>query len=192
MSIDQDDDSIDDTEANCLMPDPFVTALELCRIASSPKTIATALKKLRRLGRDIDAAEQKLAALTAQSEQTEAALVEREAELAARSAEIERRKTEFENLRREAHEHLRGFYDSLAQEDRRIRYRILSSANLLHGYNARLQDLPDWPAIRQMVPDLAADLPAPSAEVISENVREDWSGNIFSPSTLTRTVRGAA
>ena len=61
---DYDDDDTDDTEA--IYPDPFITALELCRIASSPKTIATALKRLRRIGRDIDAAEQKLAAVTAQ------------------------------------------------------------------------------------------------------------------------------
>jgi hypothetical protein len=53
----------DDDDSEAIYPDPFVTALELCRIASSPKTIATALKKLRKLGRDIDAAEQKLSRL---------------------------------------------------------------------------------------------------------------------------------
>jgi hypothetical protein len=69
----------------------------------------------------------------------------------------------------------------------------MASADLLHGFNAQLQSLPSWQQIKQMVPDLPADLPAaPVAEIISENVREDWSGNIFSPSTLTRTVRGAA
>jgi hypothetical protein len=142
------------------------------------------------LGRDIDAAEQKLAALTARTEQRQAALVEREAELAARSAEIERRETELEASLREAQDYLRQYHNNLAQEDRRIRYRILSSADLLHGYNERLQELPDWPAIKQMIPGLPADLPAaPPAEVVSRETREDWTGHTFiAGSTLTRSV----
>src|SRR5215468_2707549 len=98
MSIDQDNDEpIDgtaDDEAIYSMPDPFSLAIELCRIAAKPATYAAAVKKLRKVGRDIAAAEQKLAALTARTEQTEAALAEHEAELAARSAEIERRAAE--------------------------------------------------------------------------------------------------
>jgi hypothetical protein len=63
---------------------------------------------------------------------------------------------------------------------------------LLHGFNERLQDLPDWPVIKQMIPGLPADLPAPTAEVVSENVREDWTGHIFTPgSSLTRSINKA-
>jgi hypothetical protein len=191
--VDHDDD-IDDTEANCLVPDPFITALELCRISSSPKTIAAALKKLRKLGRDIDAAEQKLAALTAQAEQKQTEFAARVAALDEREAAIIERETAFESSVQEAHDHLRGFHDNIAEADRHIRYRILSSADLLHGYNERLQDLPTWQQIKQMVPGLPDDVPAaPSAEVITSEVTSDWAGNVFVPgSSLTRTVRGAA
>ena len=79
MADDDTIDDIDDTAADYSVPDPILIALELCRIASSPKTTATAIKRLRRLGRDIDAAEQKLAAVTAKVEQ-------KQTELAARGA----------------------------------------------------------------------------------------------------------
>jgi hypothetical protein len=40
-----------------------------------------------------------------------------------------------------------------------------------------------------MVAGLPDDLPAPAAEVVSENVRQDWTGhNFISGSTLTRSV----
>jgi hypothetical protein len=66
---------------------------------------------------------------------------------------------------------------------------------MLHGFNEQLQDLPSWQQIKQMVPGLPDDLPAASpAEIISqENVREDWSGNVFVPgSTVTRTINKVA
>jgi hypothetical protein len=71
MSIDHDDDDIDtaadaDAEANYL-PDPFSLALELCRIAAKPATYAAAVKKLRKVGRDILVAEKKLAAVQAEA-----------------------------------------------------------------------------------------------------------------------------
>jgi hypothetical protein len=169
--------------------DPFTVALSLCQIAAKPATYAAALKKLRKLGRDIAAAEQKLAALTDQAEQKLAEFAARAVAIDERERAISERESSFEASLREAHDSLRQYHDNLAQEDRRIRYRILSHADLLHGYNSRLQDLPDWQQIKQMVPGLPPDLPAtPPAEVVSENVREDWSGNVFAPSTLTRSI----
>jgi hypothetical protein len=96
MADDDTIDDIDDTAADYSVPDPILIALELCRIASSPKTTATAIKRLRRLGRDIDAAEQKLAAVTAAAEQTKAVLDGRAAELDARAAALDVRQTDFE------------------------------------------------------------------------------------------------
>jgi hypothetical protein len=189
-----DDTDTDDTEDYSTTADPVLVALELCRIASNPKTIASAVKRLRRLDRQYSETEAKCAALAAQAQQTATALEERAAELAAREAALDARETAFAVSIAEARDNLRQYHDSLAQEDRRVRYRILSHADLLHGYNSRLQDLPDWPAIKQMIPGLPADLPAaPAAEVITSEVREDWAGNVFVPgSSLTRTVRGAA
>jgi hypothetical protein len=174
--------------------DLFGAAIALCQVAQRAKTVEAALKRLRKIGRDTLVAEQKLAAIEARAVDTAAALAERAAELDARAAEIERREIEFGNLRREAHEHLRGFYDGLAQEDRRIRFRILSHADLLHGYNERLQELPSWQQIKQMIPGLPADLPAgPVTAIVSENVREDWAGNVFAAgATVTRSINKAA
>jgi hypothetical protein len=168
--------------------DPFTAALVLIDLAQNPKATKAALKKLAQLDKSIGTAEAKLAAVTAQTEQIKAALDVRAAELDAREAEIARREDEFANSLADARNNLRQYHDSLAQEDRRIRYRILSSANLLHGYNERLQDLPSWQQIKKMVPDLPPDLPTPAAEVVTREVREDWSGNVFAPSTLTRSV----
>jgi hypothetical protein len=190
MSIDQDDDH-DDGNGHDHAPalDPFTAAIVLIDLAQNPKATKAALKKLAQLDRDIGVAERKLAAIESRAADTAAALAEREAELAARAVELERRETEFESSLQEARDHLRQYHDSIVQEDRRIRYRIMASANLLHGFNERLQDLPDWPAIRQMIPGLPPDLPAtPPAEVVTREVREDWAGSVFAPSTLTRTV----
>jgi hypothetical protein len=162
-------------------------------LALDEKIKPAELKKLAKLERRLASNQTKLAAIEAHAEQTATALEARAAELDRREAANSAREAAFETSLCEAHDSLRQYYDNLAQEDRRIRYRILSHANLLHGYNAQLQDLPDWQAIRRMVPDLPADLPAaPPAEVISENVREDWAGHRFiAGTTLTRTVRGA-
>jgi hypothetical protein len=60
----------------------------------------------------------------------------------------------------------------------------------LAGWNPTLQDLPTWDQLRRQIVDLPADLPAaPPVEVVSENMREDWSGNVFVPgSSLTRSI----
>jgi hypothetical protein len=201
MSIDQDDDEHDEfaEELADLTFDRIANAVDriadaICRIALSPKAIPLARKKLDKLEREQAAIAKENAESEAALDAREAEIAQCAAELAARSAEIERRKTELETSLREAHEHLRQYYDNLAQEDRRIRYRILSSANLLHGYIAQLQPLPSWDTIGRMIPDLPTDLPAPAAEVVTQEVTSDWTGqhNFIADSTLTRTVRGAA
>jgi hypothetical protein len=170
-----------------LLAEAIIAARDL---ALSAKIKPAEIKKRAKFERGLVDIQAKCAALTAHAEQTKAALDERAAELERREAETERRATEREASLREAYDHLRQYYDNLVQEDRRIRYRILASADLLHGYNSRLQDLPDWPAIERMVPGLSADLPAaPPAEVVSENVCEDWTGHTFiADSSLTRSV----
>jgi hypothetical protein len=183
--------------------DPFSAALVLIDLAQNPKATKVALKQLVKLDKDIGAAEAKLAAVTAQTEQQQAALDARAAELDAREAAITKREDEFAASIEEARDHLRRYHDSIAEEDRRIRYRILSSADLLHGFNSRLQDLPDWPAIKQLVPDLPADPPAierdvsyPRIDVFSDTSNDphgDRHGNVFL-GTLSRDVshKGAA
>jgi len=185
MSIDQDDDEqIDDTNDdtdNYSAPaaDPVLVALELCKLANN-KTVAAAIKKLRRLDRQFADTQAKVAALTTEAERMEAALAARAAELAAREAEIERRATEFENSLQEARDNLREYHNSITDADRRIRRRILSSADLLVGFNERLQDLPDWPAIRQMVPGLPADPPELEHDVAAPP-RIDFSDTFSDP-----------
>jgi hypothetical protein len=194
MADTDDIDETDDTDVNYSMPDPFVTALELCRIASSPKTIATALRKLRKLGHDIDAAEAKLAAVQAEAAAIVAKMESDVAVLDERERALDARATEFETSLQEARDNLHEYYNNIAEADRHIRHRILSHAGLLGGYNPQLQDLPSWPQIRRLVVGLPDDLPAaPPAELVSQEVREDWTGNVFMPdTTLTRTIRGAA
>jgi hypothetical protein len=190
--VDHDDDSDEHNEHDHPAPaaDPVLIALQLCQLAANPKTIATAIKKLRRLDAQYADIQAKAAAIEVQVEQRNAALAARAAELDRRAAVLEERETAFAVSIEAAHGHLRGYYNSIAEEDRRIRYRILSHANLLHGYNERLQSLPDWRQIKQMVPDLPADLPAtPPAEVVSRETREDWTGHTFiAGSSLTRSV----
>src|SRR5215472_4425075 len=94
MSTDQHDDETagDDTEA--FVPDYFSGAIALAQIANN-KTLEAALKKLRKLGRDISAAQQKLAALTARTEQTEAEFAARAAACDERERVLDARDAEF-------------------------------------------------------------------------------------------------
>jgi hypothetical protein len=194
MNPDDEADVVDDGEVGngYAAPefDPFTTAIALCEIAQRAKPIAAALKQLRKVGRDIAAGEAKLAAVTAQAEQIAAAMTEREAAIAARERALEERETAFAASIEEARDNLRGYYNSIAEADRITRYRILSSADLLSNFNPKLQDLPSWDTIRRLVVGLPPDLPAaPPAEIVSENVREDWAGHTFVPgSTLTRST----
>jgi hypothetical protein len=191
MDPDDEADGADDgeVETEALPPDPFLTAIALCQIAERAKPISAALKRLRKVGRDIVAAEARLAAVTAQVEQKQAALTERESAIAAREVALEGRESELAVSAQEARDNLRGYYNSIAEADRHIRYRILSHADLLHGYNAQLQDLPSWEQLKRMVVGLPDDLPAPAPQAVTREVTLDWTGNVFVPgSTLTRSV----
>jgi hypothetical protein len=178
--------------------DRFGDALALCRIANN-KTIATALKKMRRINRQIADAEAKVIAVQDQAEQMQAALAERQAAIDAREAAIARRETEFEVSLHEAHATLRASHDNLSEVDRRIRFRIASSGGLLHGFNEQLQELPSWQQIKQMVPGLPDDPPPlverevvshPRIDALSDTFDDpnaDRHGNVFL-GTLTRSV----
>jgi hypothetical protein len=191
-------DDDDNTAVNYPAPAPsdrFADVLALLAAVRNAKATEAALKRLRKLERDITSSEQKLAGLTAQAEQNEAAFAARAVELDKREAAIARREAEFETSCREAHDFLREFYDSIEQADRHLRYRVLNYANLLHGYNERLQTLPDWRQIKQMVPDLPPDPPAVERDVASpadvfSDPSADRHGLPFL-GTLTRDV-GAA
>jgi hypothetical protein len=172
--------------------DPFTAAIVLIDLALNPKATKAALKKLVKLDKSIGAAEQKLAAVTAQAEETKAALAERAAELHAREAAISEREAAFETSLQEARDNLHAHYNEIAQAHRQLIHRVMASAGILNNWNPDLQEPPSWQQLRRMIVDLPDDLPAaPAAEVVSENVREDWSGNIFSPSTLTRSINKA-
>jgi hypothetical protein len=206
MNIDQDDDEqIDGVEEHTedfsapALVDPVAAAIALTdlvaefskayKLVTTDKAKAARLRAVAKLDRQAadavavrDEARAEAAAIVAKIECDTNALAERERAFDAREAA-------FEASLREAHESLRQYHDNLAQEDRRIRYRILSHANLLHGFNERLQDLPDWRQIKQMVPDLPADPATPPAEVVSRETREDWTGHTFiAGSSLTRSV----
>jgi hypothetical protein len=204
-----DTDTIDDSDEHdgngYAVPelDPFTTAIALCQIAAKPATHAAALKKLRKLGRDIDVAQRKLVALEAQAAQMSTELAAREQAIAAREVALEAREAEFAVSIEEARDNLAGYYNSIAEADRHLRYRILNHADLLHGYNAQLQDLPDWPAIRRLVVGLPPDPPPPEREVAAPRIdvfsdtfsdpNADRHGNVFL-GTLSRDVshKGAA
>ena len=199
MNIDQDDEDHggnghDHGYAPAL--DPFTAALVLIDLALNPKATKAALKKLAQVDKSIGAAEQKLVAVTAQVEQTNNALAERESAIAAREKALDEREAGFADALKDAHATLRQYYDSIAAEDTRVRYRIMAHANLLHGFNERLQILPSWQQLRQMVPDLPADLPAlKQTDVMridalsdtSDDPNADRHGNVFL-GTLSRDV----
>jgi hypothetical protein len=170
-----------------------------------PATYAAAVKKLRKVGRDILAAEQKLAALTTQAEQTNAELVVRVAAADERDRAITQREDEFAASLAEARDELRSYYDSIAEADRHLRYRILNHAGLLSGFNPELQDLPSWGQLKRLVVGLPDD-PPPIERDVAAHPRIDLSDTFSDPNAdrhgapflgeLTRDVshhkRGAA
>ena len=185
--------------------DRFADTIALCNLAANAKAIKAQLRELAKINRQIADAEARLAALTAKAEQTQAALVTRVAELDARETALDAREDGFAASLKEARDDLRAYYDNLAETDRHIRYRILTSADLLAGFNEQLQDLPDWPQIRQMIPNLPDDPPPIEREVAShlridsfsdtfDDPNADRHGNAFL-GTLSRDVshkRGTA
>jgi hypothetical protein len=184
----------DDHDHAAPMADPVLIALQLCQLAANPKTIASAVKRLRRLDRQYADIQAKAAAVTAQVEQKQAAITEREQAIAAREVALEERETVFENQAGDVRDELRQHHARLEQTHRQLVHRIMSTAGITGNWNFDLQAPPTWQQLRRMIADLPDDLPAPSTEVSSaETVRHDWAGSEFIPdTTLTRTVRGAA
>jgi hypothetical protein len=172
-------DADDNTAANHSMPDPFVLAISLCQVAANAKAIEPALKKLRKLGRDLEKAERKLAAVTAQAEQKQTELAARAAAIDERALALDARATEFESSLQEVRDNLAGYYNSIAEADRHIRYRILSHADLLGGYNPALQDLPSWDVLKRLVVGLPDD-PPPLEREITSHLRIDAFSDTFS------------
>jgi hypothetical protein len=170
--------------------DPVLIAFTLIDLALNPKAAKAGLTQLVKLDKDIGAAEQKLAALTAQTEQTKAALDERAAELDTLKAAITKREDEFANSLADARSELYAHHNRVEQAHRQLVHRIMSTAGIAGNWNFDLQDPPTWQQLRRMIADLPDDLPAtPPADVVSENVREDWVGHTFVPgSTLTRSI----
>jgi hypothetical protein len=207
MDIDQDDEEPDDDgnhdDGNGYAPamvDPVAAAIALTDLVDTLykayKAAITDKANKARLRAVVKLDQQAANAVTVRDEaQAQAAAIVAKIErdttaFAERARVLEEREAKFEASVAEAHAHLRKFYDGLAEEDRRIRYRIMASADLLHGYNERLQSLPDWQQIKQMVPDLPPDQPALVAEAASREVTTDWTGqhNFIAGSSLTRTV----
>jgi hypothetical protein len=182
--------------------DPVLVALELCKLANN-KTVAAAIKKLRRLDRQFADAQTKLAAVEAQAAEIVAKMESDAGALAERERAITRREDEFEGSLNEARDNLAKYYNNLADMDRRIRYRIMASADLLAGFNEQLQDLPSWDQLRRLVVGLPDD-PPPLEREIAPHPRIDALSDTFADphadrhgtqflGTLTRDVshRGA-
>jgi hypothetical protein len=187
------DDEIDehdgsDRDHSAPAADPVLIALEWCRLSNN-KTVAAAIKKLRRLDRQYADTQTKGAAITAQAEQVQAALAERAAALDARERALEAREVAFESQAADVRDELREHHNRLEQTHRQLVHRLMSTAGILGQWNWDLQSPPTWQQLRRMIADLPEDLPAPAGEVISQEVREDWTGNTFMPgSTLTRSI----
>jgi hypothetical protein len=122
---------------------------------------------LRRLDQQYADTQAKVAALAAQAEQINVKLDARAAALDERDRALDARATEFESSLQEARDNLRGYYDSIAEADRHIRFRIMSHADLLGGYNPQLQDLPSWDVLKRLVAGLPPDPPPLEREVAS-------------------------
>jgi hypothetical protein len=168
--------------------DRFADAIALCQIAKN-KTVATQLKKLRRVNRQIADAEAKVIAVQDQAEQMQAALADREAAIDERERALDARETAFAASAQDVRDELYAHHNRVEQAYRQLVHRIMATAGILGEWNWDLQSPPSWSQLRKMIANLPDDLPAtPPAEVVSENVREDWSGNVFSPSTLTRSI----
>jgi hypothetical protein len=186
------DEPIDDTaDTEATMPDPFTLAIELCRVAAKPATYAAAVKKLRKLGRDIVAAEQKLSQL-----QADAAVIAAKAEsdasaIAEQSRVLDAREVALASQAADVRDELRQHHARLEQTHRQLIHRIMATTGILGEWNWNLQSPPTWEQLRQRIADLPADLPAASpTETITAEVREDWTGNVFVPnSTLSRSIK---
>jgi hypothetical protein len=189
MSIDDETDDADGHDHSAPAADPVLIALELCRIAANPKTIAAAVKKLRRLDAQYADIAAKAAAIEAQVEQKHAALAERETAITAREVALDERAAAFESQAGDVRDELREHHNRLEQTHRQLVHRLMATAGITGNWNFQLQDPPTWQQLRRMIADLPDDPPAPAAEVGFRETREDWTGHTFiAGSTLTRSV----
>jgi hypothetical protein len=182
----------DNTEANYSAP-TLSAVITLMGALRNRKTVEARARALARINQQIDDATTKLTALTAKAEQDEGALAERAAALDAREAALDARVDWFAASLAEARDELRSYHDQLTQAERQLIHRVMATAGITANWNPNLQSPPTWEQLRRMVADLLADLPAaPPAELVSQEAREDWTGNVFVPgSTLTRSIREA-
>jgi hypothetical protein len=190
MNIDQQDDHDHGNghDHSAPMADPVLIALQLCTIANN-KTLAAAVKKLDRLDRKYADTQDKLASLTAQAAELETALTQRAAELDARERAQDARDAAFESQATDVRDELREHHNRIAAAHRQLVHRIMSTAGIAGNWNFDLQGVPSWEQLKRQIADLPDDLPAPAAEVVSENVRQDWTGHTFiAGSSLTRSV----
>jgi hypothetical protein len=193
MTIDDEDDGEagngNGHDYSAPVADPVLIALELCRIASSPKTIAAAVKKLRRLDAQYADIAAKAAAIEAQVEQKHAALAERESAIAARETALDERAAAFESQAGDVRDELREHHARLEQTHRQLVHRLMATAGILGDWHEGLQDLPSWEQLRRRIVDLPADPPVPAPEIVSREVTTDWTGHTFiAGSSLTRSV----
>jgi hypothetical protein len=196
-----DHDDHDDDHDEAIYPDPFVTALELCRITSSPKTMATALKKLRKLGRDIDAAEQKLSRLQSEAAGiVDAAQAEVKAIHEAAAQRLEAAATAEDELvlREQKIARLEPAWRGLGEPQdvlsglRSPEFSPLQKARMAHGQSPGKD--PDRLFFSEPDAVPAAQIDALIRRDVGDE-RSDAQGNAFAPSTLTRSTehkRGAA
>jgi hypothetical protein len=171
----------------------FAASLGLCQIAKN-KTIATQLKKLRRVTRQVADAEARVIAVQDRAEQMQAALAQREAACEAREREFDEREAEFTSQIGDVRDELREYHNHPEQTHKVLVHRIMSTAGILGEWNWDLQSPPTWGQLRRMVAGLPDDLPvSPTDRIEVQEVREDWTGHTFiADSSLIRTVRGAA
>ena len=162
--------------------------IALAKFAVNAKNIELRARALAKLNRHIREGETKLVAVTAAMEQKHAALTEREAAIAAREIALEKRETEFAASAQDVRDELYAHHNRVEQAHSQLVRRVMATAGILGEWNFQLQDPPSWDVLKRLVA-LPDDLPAPAAEVVSENVREDWVGHTFVPgSTLTRSI----
>jgi hypothetical protein len=137
--------------------DLFGAAIALCQVAQRAKTVEAALKRLRKIGRDTLAAEQKLAAIEARAADTATALAEREAAIAARELAFDERQAAFETSCKDVRDEFREYHGHLDDLHRLLVHRVAATAGIM--WNETLQEPPSWQQLRQRIPDLPSDPP---------------------------------